>query len=440
MARRHVSKLSQMRIFGLILALLVGGSGPLSAQDAADTSAPISLAADQVDVKFRNLQIMIVPLTANELASLAGIWQTHLQKSLIITAELFLLLNTENASNATDTHKLISENRVARQAIIDNYAAVLDGWEAKGATPEELNQHRTYILAVTLNALQLADAYSAFDFAKDWVISWNGGIGVILKLIIFAFAIWVLMLFARITKSATVRSLGKVPTLSRLLKNFISKTVYWISFAIGLIVVLALFGVNVTPLFAVFGGVSFILGFALQDTLGNLASGLMIMLLKPFDTGDFIRVSGTSGIVDDMTVVSTKIRTHDNQVIIVPNSKIWGDVITNVSASAERRVDLVFGISYSDDAKFAIRVLSDLLEAHPKCLPSPEYKVFVGELGDNSVNIFCRPWSKTEDYWVVYWDIMAQAKERFDQEGISIPFPQRDVHIIHENIATEPSI
>jgi len=316
MARRHVSKLSQMRIFGLILALLVGGSGPLSAQDAADTSAPISLAADQVDVKFRNLQIMIVPLTANELASLAGIWQTHLQKSLTITAELFLLLNTENASNATDTHKLISENRVARQAIIDNYAAVLDGWEAKGATPEELNQHRTYILAVTLNALQLADAYSAFDFAKDWVISWNGGIGVILKLIIFAFAIWVLMLFARITKSATVRSLGKVPTLSRLLKNFISKTVYWISFAIGLIVVLALFGVNVTPLFAVFGGVSFILGFALQDTLGNLASGLMIMLLKPFDTGDFIRVSGTSGIVDDMTVVSTKIRTHDNQAII----------------------------------------------------------------------------------------------------------------------------
>ena len=85
-------------------------------------------------------------------------------------------------------------------------------------------------------------------------------------------------------------------------------------------------------------------------------------------------------------------------------------------------------------------MLSDLLEAHPKCLPSPEYKVFVGELGDNSVNIFCRPWSKTEDYWVVYWDIMAQAKERFDQEGISIPFPQRDVHIIHENIATEPSI
>ena len=252
MARRHISKLSQMRIFGLILALLVGGSGPLSAQDAADTSAPISLAADQVDVKFRNLQIMIVPLTANELASLAGIWQTHLQKSLTITAELFLLLNTENASNSTDTHKLISENRVARQAIIDNYAAVLDGWEAKGATPEELNQHRTYILAVTLNALQLADAYSAFDFAKDWVISWNGGIGVILKLIIFAFAIWVLMLFARITKSATVRSLGKVPTLSRLLKNFISKTVYWISFAIGLIVVLALFGVNVTPLFAVF--------------------------------------------------------------------------------------------------------------------------------------------------------------------------------------------
>ena len=195
---------------------------------------------------------------------------------------------------------------------------------------------------------------------------------------------------------------------------------------------LGFFGVNVTPLFAVFGGLSFILGFAMQDTLGNLASGLMIMILKPFDTGDYIEVSGASGFVNEMSVVSTQIRTFDNQIIVVPNSKIWGDVITNVSVSPERRVDLVFGIGYSDSAAKAIEVLKELVAAHPKCLNDPAPEVFVGELGDSSVNIFCRPWSRSDDYWDVYWDLTGQAKERFDAEGISIPFPQRDVHLIQD--------
>ncbi len=191
-----------------------------------------------------------------------------------------------------------------------------------------------------------------------------------------------------------------------------------------------MFGVNITPIFAVLGGLSFILGFALQDTLGNMASGLMIMILKPFDKGDYIQVGGSSGFVDEMSVVSTRIRTFDNQIIVVPNAKNWGDVITNVSASPERRVNLVFGIGYADDAALAISVLKDLVAEHAKTLKEPTAEVFVGELADSSVNIFCRPWCRSEDYWTVYWDLTGQAKERFDSEGISIPFPQRDVHLI----------
>jgi len=133
-----------------------------------------------------------------------------------------------------------------------------------------------------------------------------------------------------------------------------------------------------------------------------------------------------------MSIVSTRIRTFDNQIIVVPNSKIWGDVITNVSASPERRVDLVFGIGYSDNAQHAIEVLTELVAAHPMCLKDPAPEIFVGELGDSSVNVFCRPWSKSDDYWSVYWDLTGQAKERFDQEGISIPFPQRDVHLVQQ--------
>jgi len=140
-------------------------------------------------------------------------------------------------------------------------------------------------------------------------------------------------------------------------------------------------------------------------------------------------VSGTSGVVDNVSVIATTIRTFDNQIIMVPNSKVWGDVITNVNAASERRVDLVFGIGYTDSAPKAIDILTKLIEQNELCLTDPAPSIFVGELADSSVNIFCRPWVKTADYWTVYWDLLSQAKDQFDAEGISIPFPQRDVHV-----------
>jgi small conductance mechanosensitive channel len=165
---------------------------------------------------------------------------------------------------------------------------------------------------------------------------------------------------------------------------------------------------------------------------------LMIMVLKPFDMGDFIQTAGISGVVDDLSIVSTQIRTFDNQIIVVPNSKIWGDVITNVNALDTRRIDLVFGIAYTDSATHAIEVLKELVSNHKLCLTDPAVDIFVGELGDSSVNIFCRPWCKSGDYWTIFWDLTAQAKERFDAEGISIPFPQQDVHL-HQIAASKDS-
>ncbi len=242
---------------------------------------------------------------------------------------------------------------------------------------------------------------------------------------------------AGLARRAAKRGLDKVPNISKLLVSFVLVMVYWLTFSVGIMFTLALFGVNITPLFAVFGGASFILGFALQEVLGNLASGLMLMILKPFDMGDFIEAAGIAGFVDEMSVVSTQIRTFDNQIISVPNSKIWGGVITNVNASKERRVDLVFGIAYSDNAAQAIDVLNTLVAAESRCLKDPEPAIFVGELGESSVNVFCRPWVKSEDYWEVYWGLTGQAKERFDEEGISIPFPQRDVHLIPAEVSAK---
>ena len=171
------------------------------------------------------------------------------------------------------------------------------------------------------------------------------------------------------------------------------------------------------------------MGFALQDTLGNFAAGGMILFYRPYDVDDFVEVAGATGLVRKMTLVSTTINTFDNQTLIIPNSKIWGDVIKNVTAQRTRRVDLEFGISYGDDIDEAERVLKEIVESHDKVLTDPAPNVRLHKLCDSSVNFVVRPWTKTPDYWEVYWDITREVKVRFDREGISIPFPQRDVHI-----------
>ncbi len=144
---------------------------------------------------------------------------------------------------------------------------------------------------------------------------------------------------------------------------------------------------------------------------------------------DFVEVTGASGLVKNMNLVSTTITTFDNQTLVVPNSRIWGDVIKNVTAQKLRRVDLEFGIGYSDDVEHAERVLQDVVYSHDMVLKKPEALIKLHSLGDSSVNFIVRPWTKTENYWDVYWDLMREVKLRFDREGISIPFPQRDVHL-----------
>jgi len=216
----------------------------------------------------------------------------------------------------------------------------------------------------------------------------------------------------------------------------VANSVSRISIIVGLLLGLAALEINITPLVAVIGAAGFIIAFALQNTLSNFASGLMIMFYKPFDIDDFVETPSVSGKVQSMTLVTTNMLTPDNKLLVVPNNELWGKVITNVTGSSERRVDLVFGIGYDDDIALAERVLVDVVTSHPQVLKEPEPVIRVAELADSSVNLICRPWVKTADYWPVYWELTRAVKERFDAEGISIPFPQRDVHL-HQ--ATGPS-
>ena len=243
-------------------------------------------------------------------------------------------------------------------------------------------------------------------------------------------AFWVL---ARITRRIASKLLtkSKVAT-SELLKETIIAWTGRLVILFGLIIVLSQLGINPGPLLAGLGIAGFVIGFALQDTLSNFAAGAMILFYQPYDVGDFVEAGGVMGKVRDMNLVSTRILTPDHQTLIVPNSKIWGDVIRNVTSQPTRRVDLVFGISYEDDIAKAESVLADIIASNDKVLDDPEPVIKLHTLNDSSVDFVVRPWAKTDDYWDVYWQVTREVKMRFDTEGISIPFPQRDVHVIEE--------
>jgi len=210
-------------------------------------------------------------------------------------------------------------------------------------------------------------------------------------------------------------------------------------FAIGFIASLPILGVDVGPVLALIGAAGLVIGLALQGTLSNFASGVLILVYRPYDINDAITVAGVSGKVSGMNLLYTTIKTFDNQLITIPNNSVWNDTIINITGSSERRVDLVFGIGYGDDFGQAQSILHSILKSHPKVLETPEPVIRVHELADSSVNLICRPWAKTEDYWDVYWDVMETVKREFDKQGISIPFPQRDVHFFPAAESAQPS-
>ncbi|WP_316901604.1 mechanosensitive ion channel domain-containing protein [Pseudodesulfovibrio indicus] len=214
-------------------------------------------------------------------------------------------------------------------------------------------------------------------------------------------------------------------TLAAFLKNII----YYALLAAVVIAALGQAGINVTSFLAVLGAAGLAVGLALKDSLSNFAAGVMLILLKFFRKGDYVTVGGQSGTVSAINIFNTVLTTPDNKVITVPNSAVLGGTITNVTANDTRRVDMVFGIGYDDDLLKAKKTLERIISEEPRILPEPAPVIQVNELGDSSVNFVVRPWTKTGDYWGVYFAITEKVKLVFDAEGISIPYPQTDVHV-----------
>jgi small conductance mechanosensitive channel len=213
------------------------------------------------------------------------------------------------------------------------------------------------------------------------------------------------------------------------LSRFMSNMVFQVLRIFVVVIMLGSLGVDTTSLAALVGGAGVAIGFALRDTLGNFAAGVILILRRPFEEGHVIEAAGVLGVVEEITIVATKMRSLDNKAIVVPNGLIFGGVITNYNGNDTRRVDLVAGIGYGDDIDKARDLIRDILRENPLVLETPESEVFIAALADSSVNFNVRPWCKSEDYFAVSAEVTEAIKKRFDAAGISIPFPQQDVHL-----------
>ncbi len=216
-----------------------------------------------------------------------------------------------------------------------------------------------------------------------------------------------------------------------ILVGFIGNVSYGILLVAVVLAAIDSLGVNVTSLMAILGAAGLAIGLALKDSLSNFAAGVMIIIFRPFKIGDYIAAGGTAGVVDEIGLFATLMHTPDNQRIIVPNSAIIGGNITNTSALPTRRVDLVFGIGYDDNIGQARDIIMSVIEADERILADPAPTVAVAELADSSVNLNVRPWVESADYWAVRPDLLEIIKVRFDEAGITIPYPQQDVYL-HE--------
>ena len=301
----------------------------------------------------------------------------------------------------------------------------------------ESRQYRQQVLTVTgAITTDVLDVGIFTSLVADWSTAMfdllaEDGMTLVFRLLLVVFILFVFVRISNFIKKMVDRTLESSRfQISNLLRRMIVMSIRNFVILIGVLIAISQMGISLAPLLAGLGIMGFIIGFALQDSLANFASGMLILLYRPFDVGDVVEAGGVSGKVNNMSLVNTTFMTFDNKRLVVPNNLIWGSVITNLTAQLTRRVDLVFGISYQDDIEKAESVFRDVVKAHELTLDTPEPLIKVHELGDSSVNFIVRPWVKTDDYWDVYWDLTRAVKLRLDQEGISIPFPQRDVHMI----------
>jgi small conductance mechanosensitive channel len=428
---KYVGNWKWMGLFIIICAVVLSPfTGIAFGEEKKAPAKPVT--TGKPDIAVEELKYRLHPLTKDDLTVEADAWLQLLKKhGEVLSNAQIAVLKAEESEKAKLLESLtgLEEQKVV---LIDRLKAVVEEYRSKGGKVEDYD---AYIETVSGVDVKISDFSATLAVISGWLASTQGGLRWLKNISFFLVIVLVSWILAVLLGKAVKKAVVKINGPSELLKDFIVNITRKLIFIVGFVVAISMLEINIGPLLAAMGAAGFIIGFALQGTLSNFAAGILILIYRPFDVGDLIEVGGASGKVDAMTIVSTTLLTLDNQKIVVPNNMIWGDKITNLTGSEKRRVDMVFGIGYGDDIAKAQKILEEILVNHAAVLKDPEPVVKVHELADSSVNFIVRPWVETENYWDVYWDVTRTVKERFDAEGVSIPFPQRDVHL-HQVAAT----
>jgi len=251
-----------------------------------------------------------------------------------------------------------------------------------------------------------------------------GVINLVIAGIIFLVGKWV----AKMTQNA-LEALLRKRSVDEVLVDFLGTIVYALVIVAAIVAAFDQVGIPATSFIAIIGAAGLAIGLALKDSLSNFASGVMLVLFRPFTKGDFIDAGGITGTVDEIRLVSTTLTTPDNKLVTVPNAMIYTSAITNYSSKETRRLDMVFGVGYDDDLKVVADILTKICSDHPKVLAEPEPNIFITNLGDSSVDFAVRPWVNGVDYWGVRAELLGTAKIELEAAGCNIPYPQTDVHL-----------
>ena len=267
------------------------------------------------------------------------------------------------------------------------------------------------------------DVNQIWSQLQDIVTVW--GLKVIAAIAIFIIGRWI----AKLVRRGVMRMMERAKVDATII-GFVSNIAYITLLAFVVIAALGQLGIQTTSFIAILGAAGLAIGLALQGSLANFAAGFLMIIFRPFKVGDFIEGAGVAGVVEEMQIFTTTLKTGDNKIIIVPNAKLSGDNIINYSARETRRVDMTVGVAYDADLSKVKEVLNDIISKEERILADPAPQVAVAELADSSVNFIVRVWTSTSDYWGVKFAVTETVKNRFDAEGIGIPFPQRDIHIV----------
>ena len=283
---------------------------------------------------------------------------------------------------------------------------------------------------------ETVEELAAFDWSTLPALLQDKGVDLGIDLGIKVATALAIFLVGKFVVRLVVGAIAKImqkQEVDKTLETFICNLVRTALMIVVVIAAIGAIGIQTTSFIAIFGAAGLAVGLALQGSLSNFASGVLIVLFRPYRVGDWVEAAGISGSVEQVQILTTILKTGDNKQIIVPNSQIMDSIITNYSANDTRRVDMVVGVSYGDDLDKVRKTLEDLLANEDRILPEPAPTIAVSALADSSVNFVVRPWVKTSDYWGVMFDMTEAIKKRFDKEGISFPFPQQDVHLYNEN-------